>query len=84
MTHGSGKSDSRVGPKKPPNEVGQPAEEVVEGRRLTKGNPRQTRPACTPVDASAPPSRDSPHDSGPAWIAIPSPYDSFNHFTMPV
>ncbi len=25
-----------------------------------------------------------PHDSGPVWIAKPSPYDSFIHYTLPV
>lgn len=54
MTHGSGKSDSRVVPEKPPNEVGQPTEEVVEGRRLTKGNPRQQNAARTQGRQAAP------------------------------
>jgi group II intron reverse transcriptase/maturase len=48
MMHDSGKSDSRVVPKKLPNDVGRPAEEVVEGRRLTEGNPRQQNAARTP------------------------------------
>jgi group II intron reverse transcriptase/maturase len=34
----AGKSDRPVEPKKPSNDVGQPAEEMVEGRDLTKGN----------------------------------------------
>lgn len=54
MMHGSGKSDSRIRPKKPPNEVGRPAEEVVEGRRLTKGNPRQQNAARTQSRPAAP------------------------------
>ena len=37
-----GKSDGRVVPAKPPNKVGQPAAEVVEGRRLAKGNTDST------------------------------------------
>ena len=43
-----------------------------------------TRPARTPVNASPPPSRAPPHDSGPVWVASPSPYDSFIHNTSPV
>ena len=35
---GRGKSDRPVVPGKPPNDAGQPAEEVVEGRGRTKGN----------------------------------------------
>ncbi len=54
MTHGSGKSDSREVPRKPPNEVGQPTEEVVEGKRLTKGNPRQQNAARTSSRVAAP------------------------------
>ena len=54
MMHDSGKSDSRVVPKKPPNEVGRPTEEVVEGRRLTKGNPRQQNAARTQGRQAAP------------------------------
>jgi phosphoglucomutase len=38
MMNGRGKSDSVVVPKKPSNGVGQPAEEMVEGRPLAKGN----------------------------------------------
>jgi group II intron reverse transcriptase/maturase len=38
MMNGRGKSDSSVVPGKPPNEIGQPVEEVVEGRELAKGN----------------------------------------------
>jgi hypothetical protein len=58
---------------------------------LTASAPRRhllsrlnTRPACTPVNASTLPSRAAPHDSGSAWVASPSPYDSFIHFTSPV
>ena len=43
-----------------------------------------TRPARTPVNASAIPLRRSPHDSGPLWVASPSTYDSFIHYTSPV
>jgi RNA-directed DNA polymerase len=38
MTNGRGKSDSLVVPERPPNDAGQLAEEVVEGRKLAKGN----------------------------------------------
>jgi len=43
-----------------------------------------TRPARTPVNASAIPLRQPPHDSGPLWVASPSTYDSFIHNTPPV
>ncbi len=43
-----------------------------------------TRPARTPVYASAPSSRPVAHDSEPAWVASPSPCDSFIHNTLPV
>ena len=43
-----------------------------------------TRPARSPVNASAPPLRASPHDSGPVWVTIPSPYDFCIHYTSPV
>jgi hypothetical protein len=57
---------------------------------LTASAPRRvlsrlnTRPVRSPVDASTPPSRAPPHDPGPAWIANPSPYETFIHTTMPV
>ena len=38
MTHGRGKSDSCVVPTKLPNKAGIAAAEVMEGRRLAKGN----------------------------------------------
>ena len=43
-----------------------------------------TQPARTPVNASTPPSRTAPHDSGPAWFARPLLCDSFIHYTFPV
>jgi hypothetical protein len=45
--------------------------------RLNTGPP-------VPVNASASPSRAALHDSGPVWVANPSPYDSFIHNTSPV
>jgi len=38
MMYGHGKSDSSIVPRKPPNEAGPEAKEVVEGRELAKGN----------------------------------------------
>jgi hypothetical protein len=64
-----------VWPSANPHSVGTP-EEVL--------SQLNTRPARTPVDASVTPSRASPHDSGPVWVANPSPCDSFIHNTMPV
>ena len=49
MMHDRGKSDSLVVPKKPPNNAGQPATEVVEGSGLAKG----TRPGVTTTGHSA-------------------------------
>src|ERR1700680_2166104 len=43
-----------------------------------------TRPARSLVDASTPPSRAAPHDSGPMWVATSHLYDSFIHYTSPV
>jgi hypothetical protein len=43
-----------------------------------------TRPALSPVNASTPPSRAAPHDSGPMWVAGPLSNDSFIHYTSPV
>jgi len=43
-----------------------------------------TRPALPPVNASPPSSRTPTHDSGPVWVATPSPYDSFIRYTAPV
>jgi len=54
MMHGSGKSDSHEVPKKPPNEVGQPTEEEVEGRWLTEGNPHQQNAPRTQGRPGAP------------------------------
>src|SRR6266481_2054491 len=43
-----------------------------------------TRPARTPVNTSALPLPETPHDSGPLWVASPSTCDSFIHDTPPV
>jgi len=42
-----------------------------------------TRPIVPPVNASYPASRPCPHDSEPAWLARPSPYDSFIRYILP-
>lgn len=65
------------------------------GRRLplllTASAPRRkvasrlnTWPERAPVNASKTTSRAPPHDSGAAWVAGPSPYDSFIQYTSPV
>src|SRR4029077_16117818 len=43
-----------------------------------------TRPVRSPVNASSPPSRAAPRDSGPLWFDSPSTYETFNHITSPV
>src|SRR6266699_3756026 len=43
-----------------------------------------TRPARSPVNASTPPLRAAPHDSGPMWVANPLSYDFCIHYTSPV
>jgi hypothetical protein len=43
-----------------------------------------TRPACTPVNASMAASRLATHDSGPGWFATPFLYDSLIHDSTPV
>ena len=49
--------------------------------RLTRLN---TRPACTPVNASDMPLPTYPHDSGPVWFARPSLYGSCIRYSLPV
>jgi hypothetical protein len=43
-----------------------------------------TRPVRSPVNASTPPLRAAPHDSGPMWVANPLSYDFCIHYTSPV
>jgi hypothetical protein len=43
-----------------------------------------TRPARSLVNASTPPSRAAPHDSGPMWVVTSHSYDTFIHYTSPV
>src|SRR5436309_9612060 len=54
MMNGRGKSDSSVLPQKPPNNVGQPAAEAVEGRGLAKGNTPERNALRTQSRAGAP------------------------------
>ena len=42
------------------------------------------RPAASPVNASAAPSRAPPHDSGSGWFAIPFLYLTFIDYSLPV
>jgi len=51
---GRGKSDGPVVPGKPPNNVGRPAAEAVEGRGPTKGNSLRRNALRTPSRAGAP------------------------------
>src|SRR5258705_385373 len=44
----------------------------------------RSRPARPPANASTPPSRAAPHDSGPLWFATPSTNETFIHNTLPV
>src|SRR6266851_7672979 len=55
-----------------------PTASASRSNRLTRLN---ARPAHSPVNASTPPSRAAPHDSGPMWVADPLSYDSFIHYT---
>jgi len=43
-----------------------------------------TWPIVPPVYASYPALRPCPQDSEPAWLARPSPYDSFIRYILPV
>jgi group II intron reverse transcriptase/maturase len=54
MMYDPGKSDGPEVPKKPPNEAGRPAEEVVEGRGSAKGNPSQQNASRTQRRIDAP------------------------------
>jgi hypothetical protein len=58
-----------------------PTASASRSKKLTRLN---TRPARSLVNASTPPSRAAPHDSGPMWVATSHSYDSFIHYTSPV
>src|SRR5437879_10520523 len=49
-----------------------PTASTSRSNRLTRLN---TRPARSPVNASTPPSRAAPHDSGSMWVAKPLSYE---------
>src|SRR5882762_6415269 len=49
---------------------------------LTTPRRRNTRPARSPVNASTPPLRAAPHDSGPMWVAKPLSCDFFIHYNL--
>ena len=50
-------------------------------QELTRLN---TRPACSPVNASDMSLPTYPHDSGPMWLATPSPYRTSTCYSSPV
>src|SRR3989442_5416390 len=56
-----------------------PTASTSRSNRLTRLN---TRPARSPVNASTPPSRAAPHDSGSMWVAKPLSYDFFIHYNL--
>jgi RNA-directed DNA polymerase len=53
MMNGGGKSDRSTVPKKPPNEVGRPTEEEVEGKGLAEGNSPESNASRTQGRADA-------------------------------
>ena len=65
-------------------ECGLPLLPTASALRRTFLSRLNTRPARSPVNASRPLLRVSAHDSGPVWVAGPSPCDSFIHYTSPV
>ena len=56
-----------------------PTASASRSNSLTRLN---TRPARSPVNASTPPSRAAPHDSGPIWVANPLSCDFFIHYNL--
>src|ERR1700693_3771375 len=58
-----------------------PTASASRSKPLTRLN---TRPARSPVNASTPPLRAAPHDSGPMWVATSHSYDFCIHYTSPV
>ena len=58
-----------------------PTASASRSKPLTRLN---TRPARSPVNASTPPLRAAPHDSGPMWVATSHSYDFYIHYTSPV
>src|ERR1019366_6008063 len=58
--------------------------QAIDGARTFTSQDSQPCRLLPPVHASSPPSRAAPQDSGPVWVANPSPCDSFIHYTSPV
>src|SRR6266404_4148785 len=58
-----------------------PTASASRSKCLTRLN---TRPIRSPVNASTPPLRAAPHDSGPMWVATSHSYDFCIHYTSPV
>jgi hypothetical protein len=58
-----------------------PTASASRSKSLTRLN---TRPARSPINASTPPLRAAPHDSGPMWVASSHSHDFCNHYTSPV
>src|SRR6266550_2839721 len=56
-----------------------PTASASRSKSLTRLN---TRPARSPVNASTPPSRAAPHDSGPMWVANPLSCDFSIHYNL--
>src|SRR5882762_6191899 len=63
---------------------GLPLSPTASASRSDLLTPLNTRPAHSLVNASTPPSRAAPHDSGSMWVATSHSYDSFIHYTSPV
>src|SRR4029077_13485791 len=56
-----------------------PTASASRSKFLTRLN---TRPARSPVNASTPPLRAAPHDSGPMWVANPLSCDFSIHYNL--
>ena len=63
---------------------GLPLSPTASAPRRTCLSRLNTRPARSFVNASLLPSQAAAHDSRPMWVATPSSYDSFIHYTSPV
>src|SRR5216684_2243151 len=56
--------------------------QAIDGARTFTLQDSQPCRLLPPVNASAPPSRAAPHDSGPMWVANPRSYDFFIHYNL--
>jgi hypothetical protein len=65
----------------PPPRTSAPRSTRFRGACISRLN---TRPAFSPVNASRTQSPAPPHDSGPVWVANPSPCETSIHYTSPV